>query len=228
MEAPRMKIKIFSGLMVATLVLTAALLATPVYAQNPLPPGEPDQSWNPPEDSGETLMRPGVESRSSSMYYQPPQPGIQPDIQNAYFLDESGQSRTQFYDEPFYLVAHTNSAGYLYIAEYYPAESGHSPEWLAYRYYLDHAGAWTLGPFYPESFEPVGKHTWRLWFFSSGKWAQASAAFDYQQYYRPASTPTVSAPGEWGPLQVLIIAVLTGALGITIGMLIANRNRYSR
>jgi hypothetical protein len=228
MEALRMKINMFSGIMVATLVLTASLLAAPVYAQNPAPPGEPDQSWNPPEDSGETLMQPGVESRSSSMYYQPPQPGIQPQIQSAYFLDESGQSRIQFYDEPFYLLVHSNSSGFLYIAEYYTAESGHSPEWLVYRYYLDHAGAWTLGPFYPESFEPAGKHTWRLWLFSSGKWARASAAFDYQPYYRSASTPTVPAPGDWGPLQVLIIAILTGALGITTGMLIANRNRYNR
>jgi len=221
-----MKIKMFSSLMITTLVLTIALLAIPVYAQNPTPPSEPDQSWNPPEDSGETLMRPGVESKSSSMYYQPPQPSIPPNIQSAYFIDESGQSRTQFGDEPFYLVAHTNSSGFLYIAEYYTAESRHLPEWLVYRYYLDHAGAWTLGPFCTEPFEPAGKHTWRLWLFSSGQWAQASTAFNYQPYYRSTSTPPVSAPGDWGTLQVLIIAMLTGALGITTGMLIANR-RYN-
>jgi hypothetical protein len=222
-----MKIKVFSSLLIAALILTIALLAVPVYAQNPLPPSDLDQSWNPPEEGGETLMQPGVESRSSSAYYQPPQPGIPPYIQSAYFIDESGQNRTQFSDEPFYLVVQTNSAGFLYIAEYYPSESGRSPEWLVYRYYLDHAGAWTLGPFYPESFEPIGKHTWRLWLFSSGKWAQANTAFNYQPYYRSTATPLNPESGGWGSLQVLIVAILTGALGITIGMLIANRKKYN-
>jgi hypothetical protein len=222
-----MKIKAFSSLVITVLVLTIALLAAPVYAQNPLPPIEPDQSWNPPEEGGETIMQPGVESKSSSMYYQPPQPGIQPLIQSAYFIDESGQSITQLSDEPFYLVVQTNSSGFLYIAEYYTAESGRLPEWLIYRYSLDHAGLWTLGPFSPESSEPIGKHTWRLWLFSSGKWAQATTGFYYQPYYYPTATPLIPESGGWGSLQVLIMAVLMGALGITTGMLIANRHRYN-
>lgn len=222
-----MKIKMFSSLMITVLVLTLALLATPVHAQNPSPPAEPDQSWNPPEEGGETIMQPGVESKSSSTYYQPSQLGIPPYIQSVYFIDEAGQNRTQFGDEPFYLVVQTNSPGSLYIAEYYTAESGRSPAWLVYRYYLSHAGAWTLGPFYPESSEPIGKHTWRLWLYSSGKWAQAVLNFNYQPYYRSTATPLNPESGGWGSLQVLIVAILTCALGITIGMLIANRKRYN-
>jgi hypothetical protein len=223
----RMKIKMFSSLMVAVLVLTLALLAAPVYAQNPSPPAEPDQSWNPPEEGGETITQPGVESKSSSTYFQPTQPGITPYIQSVYFIDEAGQNRTQFSDEPFYLVVQTNSPGSLHIAEYYTAESGRSPVWLVYRYYLSHAGAWTLGPFYPESSEPIGKHTWRLWLYSSGKWAQTVLNFNYQPYYRSTATPLNPESGGWGALQVLIVAILTGALGITIGMLVASRKRYN-
>ena len=214
------------SLMLTGLVLTLTFLAIPVYAQNPPPPGAPDESWYPPEEGGETLMQPGVESKSSSMYYQTAQPGTPPYIQGVYFIDEAGQARTQFNDEPFYLVVQTNSAGYFYIAEYYTAESGRPPEWLIYRYQLDHAGSWTLGPFYPESSEPVGKHTWKLWLYSSGRWAQGITSFIYQPYYRPASTPPVPESGGWGPVQVLIISILAGSLGITVGMLIANKHKY--
>jgi hypothetical protein len=218
--------KALYSLMVTGLVLTMALLAAPVYAQNPPPPNGLDESWYPPEEDGVTLMQPGVESKSSSMYYQPPQPGTPPYIQGVHYIDEAGQNRTQFGDEPFYLVVQTNSAGLFYVAEYYTAESGRPPEWLMYRYYLSHAGSWTLGPFYPESSEPVGKHTWRLWLYSSGKWAQGITSFSYQPYYRSTATPPVSDSGAWGPVQVLIIAILAGSLGITVGMLIANRQRY--
>lgn len=216
------------SMMLAAMVLTLALPAVPVNAQNPQPPAEADGSWYPPEESGETLMQPGVESKSSSMYYQPPQPGTPPYIQGAYFIDQAGLNRTQFGDEPFYLVAQTNSAGYFYVAEYYPAESGRMPEWLIYRYYLDHAGPWTLGPFYAEPSEPVGKHTWKLWFYSSGKWARGTATFNYQSYYPPAPVPPVPESNGWGSIQVLIMMILAGSLGITVGMLIVSNPKYSR
>jgi len=218
--------KTFCVLMLTGLVLTMASLAAPVYAQNPPPPDEANQSWYPPEEGGEPIMQPGVESKSSSIYYQRPQPGVPPFINGIQFIDEAGQNRTQFGDEPFYLVLQTNSAGLFYVAEYYTAESGRPPEWLIYRYYLDHAGSWTLGPFYAEPSEPVGKHVWKLWLYSSGRWAQATTSFIYQPYYRPASTPPIFEAGGWGSVQVLIIAVLAGALGITVGMLIANKRRY--
>jgi len=218
--------KTLLSLMLTGLVLALVFLAAPVSAQNPPPPGAPDESWYPPEAGGETLMQPGVESKSSSMYYQPPQPGTPPYLQDVHFIDRAGQNRTQFGDEPFYLVVQTNSAGNFYVAEYYTAESGRPPEWLIYRYYLDNAGSWTLGPFYPELSEPVGKHTWKLWLYSSGRWAKGTTSFIYQPYYRPASAPPIFESGGWGSMQVLIIAVLAGALGITLGMLIANKHRY--
>jgi hypothetical protein len=219
--------KTLFNLMIAILVLTISVLSTPVYAQNPPPPSNADESWYPPEESGEPLIQPGVESKSSSIYFRPPQPGTPPYLQGAYFIDRAGQSRTQFSDEQFYLVVQTNSAGYFYIAEYYTAESGRLPQWLIYRYYLDHGGSWTLGPFYPEPSEPAGKHIWKLWLYSSGKWAQGVASFNYQSYYPSPIMPPVPESGGWGSMQVLIIAILAGSLGITVGMLIVNKRRYS-
>jgi hypothetical protein len=214
------------SLMLTGLILTMAILAAPVYAQNPPPPAEADESWYPPQESGEPLMQPGVESKSSGIYYRPPQPGTPPYLQGAHFIDRAGQSRAQFGDEPFYLVVQTNSAGYFYVAEYYTAESGRLPEWLIYRYYLDYAGSWTLGPFYPEPSEPAGKHLWKLWLYSSGNWARGVASFSYQSYYPSPLIPPVPESGGWGSMQVLIIAILTGSLGITVGMLIVGKRRY--
>jgi hypothetical protein len=218
--------KTLFSLMLTGLILTLASLAAPVYAQNPPPPAAADESWYPPEEGGEPLMQPGVESKSSSTYYQPPQPGVPPFINGIQFIDEAGRNRTEFGDEPFYLVLQTNSAGLFYVAEYYTAGSGRPPEWLIYRYYLDHAGSWTLGPFYPEPSEPAGEHIWKLWLYSSGRWAKGITSFSYQPYYRPTSTPPMPESGGWGSVQVLIIAVLAGSLGITVGMLIANKHRY--
>ena len=213
-------------IMLTVLVLALASLAVPVYAQNPAPPGESDESWCPPEESGEPLMQPGAESKSSSTYYLPPQPGTLPYIQGAYFVDQSGQRRMQLGDEPFYLVVQANTAGYFYAAEYFAAESGRLPQWLVYRHYLDHSGTWTLGPYYAEPSEPAGKHTWKLWLYSSGKWARGTASFNYQPYYPPSPVPPVSGSDGWGPVQVLIVAILAGSLGITIGMLLVNKHRY--
>jgi hypothetical protein len=213
-------------IILALLVLALASPAVPAYAQNPAPPSEADESWYPPEEGGEPLMQPGAESKSSSTYYQPPQPGTLPYIQGAYFIDQSGQNRTQFSGEPFYLLVQTNSAGYFYVAEYYTAESGRLPQWLVYRHYLDHAGTWTLGPYYAEPAEPAGKHTWKLWLYSSGQWARGTASFNYLSYYPPAPVPPVSGSDGWGPLQVMIVAVLAGALGITVGMLVVKNHRY--
>lgn len=217
------------GLLVTMLILASLMFSTgPVYAQNPPPPNDPNQSWSPPEESGEPLMPAGVECKSATSYYPPPPPGTSPSIQDAYLIDDAGQVRTQFGDEPFYLVVQVNSPGYFYLAEYYPVESGLPPHWLIYRHHLHHAGSWTFGPFYPESSEPVGQHTWKMWLFASGAWTQKLVDFSYQPYYpysphiSPAPTPV---PNSWGSVQVLVVGLLVGALGITVGMLISVRRK---
>ena len=152
--------KVLTSLVITVLILGSLIFsAMPTYAQNPPPPEDPNQSWNPPEEGGEPFMLPKVESKPSASYYPPPHPGILPSIQNAYLVDESGQRQAQFGDEPFYLVVQVNTPGHFYLAEYYPFESGFTPHWLIYRYHLDRAGSWTFGPFYPMSDEPVGRHT---------------------------------------------------------------------
>ncbi|MBM2832365.1 MAG: hypothetical protein HW414_1417, partial [Dehalococcoidia bacterium] len=166
--------------------LVLALLMFPAvsaYAQDPQPPENPDQPWNPPERGGDAFLPPGVESKSASSYYPTPRPGTPPSIIDAYLIDEAGQTRTQFGDEPFYLVVRVNSPGQLYLAEYYPAGSGLQRHWLIYRHYLDHAGSWTLGPFYASPQEPEGQHTWKLWLNASGAWAQRLTYFSYQPAY---------------------------------------------
>jgi len=214
----------------ATMLALASLmvLAGTALAQNPQPPSDPDQAWNPPEEGGQPMMPAGVKSECSTSYYPPPPTVAVPSIQNAYFADEDGQVRTQFGDEAFYLVVQVSSPGYFYSAEYYPAGSGLPPHWLIYRHHLNRAGSWTFGPFHPESSEPEGQHVWKMWLFSSGAWATSMARFTYQPAYPqppypyPIPTPTPQT-GVWSPLQVLIVGLLVGALGIAVGMLISGR-----
>ncbi len=225
----------FTGLVMTTLLLVWLILSPlPTYAQNPPPPEDPEQSWNPPEEGGEPFMPPGVESKSVMSFYPTPRPGTLPSIKDAYFVDGSGQRQTRFGNEPFYLVVLVNSPGCFYVAEYYPRDSGLLPHWVIYRQYLVRGGLWKFGPFYPESGEPEGQHTWKLWLYASGAWAQRVVHFNYQPYYPyppypypPMPAPvTVQTSGNWGTVQVIVVAVLAGALGITIGVLISNRQRY--
>jgi hypothetical protein len=219
------------NLVACLLAIASFLMAVPVQAWDPAaPPDDPDASWNPPAEQGAVIMQPGAEAKSSSAYYSPPAPGTQPRIDEAYFIDEYGQTRTEFNDGSFYLVVRVSTPGVFYVAEYYPADSGRPPKWLVYRHNFGHAGMWTLGPFYFESSEPAGRHAWRLWLYNSAMWANRVTGFNYQPYYQvpPVTYPQpVRLPesGSWSPLQVLIVAVLTGALGITIGMVIAGRRR---
>ena len=148
---------------------------------------------------------------------------------SANFLDETGRVRTQFDKEPFYLSIQINVPGVFYLAEYFPSDSGMPPHWLMYRYKLDRAGVWTLGPFYPDAYEPAGQHTWKMWLWSSGMWAQKLTRFDYRPAPIVFPNPSVdpSPTGSWSTLQIMVVMVLVGALGVTVGMLISNKRRYS-
>lgn len=224
------------------LVLASPTLSTgTAYAEDPILPSNPEQSWTPPENAGTSFAAPGVKSEfdsssapsetglSSSYYpYQPYRP-IVPLIISAKFIDESGRERPQFGNEPFYLRMQINTPGIFYLAEYFPSDSGIPPHWLMYQYDFDRAGTWTLGPFYSDAYEPIGQHTWKMWLWSSGMWAQRLARFDY----RPSTITFPDPPfnpvetGGWSTLQMMVVAVLVGALGITTGMLISNKRRYS-
>jgi hypothetical protein len=243
-------IKIQKTAVILAVILAAAVFIFPigaVQAQDQLPPSNPDQSWNPPEGAGEAFMAPGASSKfdsapssstvapgssaPSSSFYPPP-PGTPVSIVSANFIDDAGRVRSQLGNEPFYLKIQVNSPGSFYLAEYYPTGSGMAPQWLMYRYNLNRAGSWTLGPFYADTYEPVGQHTWKMWLYTAGTWAQRLIRFDYQPQVSPypyvISTP-VSIPetGSWSTLQVVIFMLLVGGLGITIGMLVAGRRRYS-
>lgn len=231
--------------MALILILVGLVLSTGIaYAQDPLPPSDSEESWTPPEGAGTTYAAPGAKSQfdpssapsetspdystaPSSSYY-PYRPSV-PSIMSANFIDESGRMRTQFDNEPFYLRIQINMPGTFYLAEYFPSDSGISPHYLMYRYDLDRAGTWTLGPFYPDAYEPVGRHTWKMWLWTSGMWAQRKASFDYRPSPIAYSNPSfnVTGTGSWSTLQIIVVMVLVGALGVTTGMLLSNKRRYS-
>ena len=242
------KMRTTSLCMALILILAGLMLSSGIaYAQDPLPPPDPEESWTPHEGAGSAYIAPGVKSQfdsssapsesspdysappSSSYYPYPPYRPIAPLIMSADFIDESGKVQTQFDDELFYLRIRINVPGVFYLAEYFPSDSGMSPHWLMYRYHLDRTGTWTLGPFYPDAYEPVGRHTWKMWLWNSGMWAQRLAHFDYQPsiitFPNPSFNP--SEAGGWSTLQIMVVMVLVGALGVTVGMLISNRRSYS-
>ena len=126
-------LKLLVVLILFILTLTSIMLSGGIaVAQNPQPPSDPDQAWNPPEEGGQPMMPSGAKSECSSSYYVPPSTTMTPAIHNAYFIDEEGRTKAQFTDEPFYLVVQVSSPGFLYVAEYYPIGSGLQPHWLIY------------------------------------------------------------------------------------------------
>lgn len=227
-------------------MISMMLLPVAVYAQDILPPDDPEGAWTPPENDGAAYAAPGVKaefdkaaspvepstgystSQSSSYYPYPPYPPAVPVIISTSFIDESGNVRTRFESELFYLRLQINTPGLFYIAEYFPAGSGLSPHWLMYGYKLDRAGIWNLGPFYPDVYEPKGQHTWKMWLYASGNWAQKLARFDYRPAAIPFTVPSLEPvrTGSWSTMQIILVMVLVGALGVTVGMLISNRRRY--
>ena len=234
---------------VLILLLAGLILSTHgiVYAQDPLPPSDLEQSWTPPVNDGSSYIAPGVNSKfdassspvqpstgysksqSSSYYPYPPYPPDVPVIMSTAFVDERGRVQTQIENEAFYLSVQINTPGFFYIAEYFPPNSGTPPHWLMYGYNLDRAGTWTLGPFYPDAYEPKGQHTWRMWLYASGSWAQRLARFNYQPSIIPFPSPSIDPirADSWSTLQIMVVMVLVGGLGVTIGMLISNKKRFS-
>jgi hypothetical protein len=106
-------------------------------------------------------------------------------------------------NENWYLDIDINTAGWLYIYEYYPGNNGFQGKWLAYKWQLTQSGLWKLGPFSPAEKEAEGQHVYRIWFYSEGQWTEEnpSAPQDNLVYWTyikespvvntqpPASTP---------------------------------------
>jgi len=72
--------------------------------------------------------------------------------------------------ENWYLHVDANTAGWLYIYEYFPAAQKFPGEWIAYKWQLPQSGVWELGPFTAASDEIEGQHIYRFWFYSDGVW----------------------------------------------------------
>jgi hypothetical protein len=146
--------------LVLTILTLVTLFAAPVYAQ-PSPPPNPDTPWQPPETDTEVLTSPSARFSLNSVV-PPPPVGTRGRIINAYLHDQTGNGKTDFIaNEIFFLVFSVNGPGWFYLYEYYPQGSGPQGHWLLYNNPIG-GGVYELGPFYPESNEPKGTHTWRI------------------------------------------------------------------
>jgi hypothetical protein len=191
--------KILIALLVTILAFSVAITEiSPVQAQdNPVPPLSPDESWQPPDEAGQSIEPPvQVETysqTSSNLQISPPlsiEPGIPSSIVNAYLVNSYGQILTNLYgNEAIYLVVSFNGPGYFYLWEYYPYGTSPYGHWLCYRWYRQHAGVWRIGPFAAESLDPAGRYIWKMWFFSGSSWSTRSLNFNYTRSYYPPDIP---------------------------------------
>jgi hypothetical protein len=81
------------------------------------------------------------------------------------------QAATVIGDENWYLDVDINTAGWIYIYEYFPPQQASQGQWITYKWQLPESGAWQFGPFAPDTHEAEGEHIYRLWFYSDGQWA---------------------------------------------------------
>ncbi len=196
--------KILVAILIIILVQSVAIIAiSPVYAQDyPLPPLSPDVSWQPPYQGGQ-FMEPqvGVETYSqtwSNLQISPPlavAPGTPSSIVNAYLVNSYGQILTDLYRNGIcYLIVSFNGPGYFYLWEYYPSGTTSYGHWLCYRWYRPYAGVWRVGPFAAESFDPAGRHIWKMWFLSGYSWSTRLLSFNFTRSYYPPDIPGLT-PG---------------------------------
>jgi hypothetical protein len=207
---------ILKALLVLLLTLSAVSSAvSPVRAQdNPSPPLNPDESWQPPYQEGESVAPPvSVETYRqtwSNLQIAPPMtvtPGIPSSIVNAYLVNSYGQVLTNLYrNEPCYLIVSFNGPGYFYLWEYYPSGTTPYGHWLCYRWYRAQAGVWRIGPFAAESFDPAGRYVWKMWFLSGFSWSTRSLSFDYTRGYLPPDIPGLTPAPTYSPVINSFIA----------------------
>jgi hypothetical protein len=201
--------KILMPLLILTLICTSAVsMFSPVLAQSEAtPPMSPDDTWQPPYDSGTSLdPSVGVETYGQNwpalQIPMPSQvePGIPSSITNAYLVNSYGQLLTNLYStQQVYLIISFNGPGYFYLWEYYPSGSSPYGHWLCYRWYRPGAGIWRIGPFAAQQWDSSGRYFWKMWFISGFSWSTRTLSFNYTRGYYPndlpGPTPTpVAAP----------------------------------
>jgi len=204
--------KILIALLVTVLAFSVAITAiSPVLANdNPVPPLSPDESWQPPDEAGQSIEPPvQVETYShttSGLQIAPPpsiEPGIPGSIVNAYLVNSYGQIVTNLYgNEAIYLVVSFNGPGYFYLWEYYPYGTSPYGHWLCYRWYRPYAGVWRIGPFVAQSFDPAGRYTWRMWYSSGYSWSTRSLSFNYIRGYYPPDIPYPTPAPVYNPPSI--------------------------
>jgi hypothetical protein len=203
--------KILIGLLVTILAFTAAVAAvSPVRAQdNPVPPQNPDESWQPPDEAGQSVAPPvpaeaySQTTRNLQMAPLTVEPGSPGSIVNAYLVNSYGQILTDLYsNETIYLVVSFNGPGYFYLWEYYPYGTSPFGHWLCYRWYRPSAGVWRIGPFAAQSHDPAGRYTWRMWYVSDHSWSTRSLSFNYIRSYYPPDIPDTNPAPAYNPPSI--------------------------
>ena len=192
---------------ILALSVTISEISSVQAQDNPVPPLSPDESWQPPDEAGQSIEPPvQVETysqTSSNLQISPPlsiEPGIPSSIVNAYLVNSYGQILTNLYrNEACYLIVSFNGPGYFYLWEYYPYSTSPYGHWLCYRWYRPYAGVWRIGPFVAQSFDPAGGYTWKMWFLSEFSWSTRSLSFNYTRSYYPPDIPDLTPEPVYPP-----------------------------
>jgi hypothetical protein len=202
---------ILIALLVTILAFSVAITEiSPVLAQdNPVPPLSPDESWQPPDEAGQSVEPPvqvetyGQTSPNLQMAPLTLEPGIPSSIVNAYLVNSYGQTLNNLYgNEAIYLVVSFNGPGYFYLWEYYPYGTSPYGHWLCYKWYRPYAGVWRIGPFVAQSFDPAGRYTWRMWFLSGYSWSTRLLNFNYIRSYYPPDIPDLTPAPVYNPPSI--------------------------
>jgi hypothetical protein len=204
--------RILIALLVPILAFSVAISGiSPVRADdNPVPPLSPEESWQPPDETGQSIEPPvQVEKYSQTtlgLQIAPLpsiEPGVPSSIVNAYLIDRFGQTVTNMYgNEAIYLVVSCNGPGYFYLWEYYPYGASPYGHWLCYKWYRPSAGIWRIGPFVAQSFDPAGRYTWRMWFLSGYSWSTRLLNFNYTRGYYPPDIPDLRPTPVYNPPSI--------------------------
>jgi hypothetical protein len=140
-------------------------------------PGSSEEDWNPPPPSGE-------EFGDQPLYMVSSGSSVSLDV---WFADRNKNTREEFYgDDLIYLWISTKyTSVHVYIYEWYPHGNAPSGHWLIYARHMNGGGIYRIGPFYSESYEPEGIHTWKVWLYHGGNFDSSISRFDYKQEEKP-------------------------------------------